>query len=743
MVQVSKGSHTQVIFLLLTDYTFFKVMLNRKRPISLYFKHLLWLTLLLFSLQGVAQEEEADFEDIEVKANPEPEAETSSPVEPRELSKFRPTLSLGVGMMNYYGELSKNDQSSSELISAIGYDFRASFPLGSAYALSFHVVRGKLAANERALERSLNFQSTITTGGFEFSYNFDHLMPSDRIIYPTVSIGLHVMEFLSKTDLFDTYGNRYHYWSDGSIRNLAENSENASKSIRLQRDYVYESDIREQNLDGLGAYPEMSFAIPIGIGVNLELTERIDFRLGTNFFWTFTDQIDGISAAGTGVRQGGNPSDKFLFSNFSLSFDLSTDDRDMQAPEESDVDLLALQNADEDGDGVADFKDACPNTPASVEVDSVGCPLDGDIDGVANFKDQELQTPDSMFVDTLGVGLTAADLERIYMRYIDSTGRFAAINDTVYASQVPTRTFRRKSSTFLVQVDGDRGNLSSGTAEKILGEKGVQTVGTGDEQIVAIGEFTNIEDAKAKQKELIAKGIASSAIIEKSTTGRLVASEQKGIFIGDKSAKDLENIRGITYRIQLGAFRQTPKVETFHKLGEGEILPVQTDDGFTRVYFGTFNSYADAERAKQRVRQLGYPDALVKAFATPGRGSGTTSSSTGMEGGVNETPAKPGFGTVDVNTADKSKVRYKVQVGSYSKAIPNDRLSIAISVGNVSSETTETGMIRYFVGSFSDKQSAEKLRSEVVNGGIKDAYVVGEYDGNTIKASDADRILAK
>lgn len=694
---------------------------------------------MIFVIPSFGQEDEGDFDDIEV-VTPTPEAEEEEPeAAPEPPSKFRPTIGLGVGMMNYYGELSKNDQSSNELISSVGYDLKASFPLGSAYMLSFHVLRGQLSANERTATRSLNFNSTITSGGFEFSYNFDHLMPSDRMVYPTVSLGLHVMEFLSKTDLYDAYGNEYHYWSDGSIRNIAEGSENASRSIRLQRDYVYESDIREQNLDGLGAYPELSFAIPFGLGVNMELTERIDFRLASHFYWTFTDQIDGISSAGTGVRQGGAPSDKFLFSNFSLSFDLSTDDRSMVAPEEPGEDLLALQNADEDGDGVPDFKDNCPHTSDSAQVDSVGCPLDGDLDGVANFKDKELETPDSMFVDTFGVGLTDADLEQIYLRYIDSTGRFAAIRDTVYASQMPTRTLRRRTSTFMVQVDGEKGKLSASTAEKLLSESGVQTVGTGDEQVVAIGEFTDIRDAIAKQKELVAKGIASSAIIEKSTTGRLVASEKKGIFIGGKSAKDLMKIRGVTYRVQLGAFRKTPNVETFHKLGEGEILPVQTDDGFTRVYFGTFNSFEDADAAKNRVRQLGFPDALVKAFATPGKGSGTTSKTSSGVGAM----ATPGYGTVNPSTADKSKVRYKVQVGSYSKSIPNDRLKVAISVGNVTSENTETGMIRYFVGSFTSKAEAEALRKQVISQGIKDAYVVGEYEGKTIKASDADKIMAR
>lgn len=48
---------------------------------------------------------------------------------------------------------------------------------------------------------------------------------------------------------------------------------------------------------------------------------------------------------------------------------------------------------DSDNDGVQDDKDQCPDTPAGVEVDEVGCPLDGDNDGVPDHLDQCPDTP--------------------------------------------------------------------------------------------------------------------------------------------------------------------------------------------------------------------------------------------------------------------------------------------------------------------------------------------------------------
>jgi outer membrane protein OmpA-like peptidoglycan-associated protein len=43
---------------------------------------------------------------------------------------------------------------------------------------------------------------------------------------------------------------------------------------------------------------------------------------------------------------------------------------------------------DTDGDGVADKKDKCPDTPAGVAVDVNGCPLDKDGDGIPDYKDE-------------------------------------------------------------------------------------------------------------------------------------------------------------------------------------------------------------------------------------------------------------------------------------------------------------------------------------------------------------------
>lgn len=58
--------------------------------------------------------------------------------------------------------------------------------------------------------------------------------------------------------------------------------------------------------------------------------------------------------------------------------------------------------SDSDGDGVADSKDACRNTPHGALVDSRGCPMDSDGDGVYDGIDRCPNTPRGTEVDAKG-----------------------------------------------------------------------------------------------------------------------------------------------------------------------------------------------------------------------------------------------------------------------------------------------------------------------------------------------------
>lgn len=59
-------------------------------------------------------------------------------------------------------------------------------------------------------------------------------------------------------------------------------------------------------------------------------------------------------------------------------------------------------DADSDGDGVTDQNDNCPNTPAGIEVDRNGCAIDSDGDGVPNYQDACPDSEAGALVDEKG-----------------------------------------------------------------------------------------------------------------------------------------------------------------------------------------------------------------------------------------------------------------------------------------------------------------------------------------------------
>jgi outer membrane protein OmpA-like peptidoglycan-associated protein len=75
--------------------------------------------------------------------------------------------------------------------------------------------------------------------------------------------------------------------------------------------------------------------------------------------------------------------------------------------------VLGRAGKDSDGDGVPDKKDACVATPAGVQVDAVGCPLDNDRDHVPDYQDRCPNTPAGAQVDANGCP-TDADRDGVF-----------------------------------------------------------------------------------------------------------------------------------------------------------------------------------------------------------------------------------------------------------------------------------------------------------------------------------------
>jgi hypothetical protein len=313
---------------------------------------------------------------------------------------YKPVLGFGMGILNFHGDVNNNNKSATFGTPAFRLNVATFLDNKHYFKTNFALIVGTLSGNERSLDtasiHNRNFSSDIISFGLNVHYDFRHFIKKSPV-RPFVSLGLENISFNSKTDLTYNDGARYNYWSDGTIRDINEKFKGTLPSKIINRDYKYETDLRSYNG---GNYSQNTFGIPLDIGVDFAISDRVNLRVGQSYHYTFSQNIDGVNS-----KNGGNgKNDMFTMSYFTLHLDLFSDAKTKIIEKLfAEVDFDYAMFGDEDNDGVRDLMDKCFGTPPGVKVDSVGCPLDGDRDGVPDYLDKDPHTRLGAMVDNDGV----------------------------------------------------------------------------------------------------------------------------------------------------------------------------------------------------------------------------------------------------------------------------------------------------------------------------------------------------
>ena len=712
---------------------------------------------------------------------------------------FRPQLSLGTGMFTFYGDIGSNHKGYHPTVSRIGYDLRLINPITDYLDISFYVLFGQVSGSERTATRNLNFNSHITTGGWTLNYNFKHLLKPERNMDPYISFGIESMEFLSKSDIYDANGVFYNYWSDGTIRNMEEGSVGSENATEIYRDYVYESDIRELDLDGFGRYSERTFAIPVEVGANFHITDRIKFRVGTSMHFAFSDLVDGITIESLGDRQGNKANDKFLYSHFALSFDLNSGKTDsIKGDKRSNFDdMQKLDSIDSDGDLIVDFADLCAKTPEGVLVDEFGCPLDKDLDGVPDYLDEEKETKPEAIVNEVGVTLTDADFELAYRKYKDSLGAAYSIDVASITlgegSSVAANTsgFANDSEGFVdvaVVFDSDEGQLPKEIRDKLLSQPGFHVVerDDGTREYVVRG-YNTLEEAMAamdqfKKDGMDVKGIAkvskdedlefvSQDAIDKARTELLavvtpvdtstvstidtsivtpvdtsivsavdtsiVSAVDTSIVSTVDTVSTINMNLGTTYRVQIGAFRKELSTSVFSDARE--VVYTEGDDDLFRYYSGSSNEKSKAADHRIALLEMGYEGSFIVAFKN---GKRIKLSEANFDVIDTSKDVITDSGEPTGSVVRRELIRFRVQVGEYTGNVPTEVLDLYLAIGDVTfKRDSETGLIRSFLGWFESYDEAEEFQAELEREGLIDTFVIGDFNGKIISAQETLELL--
>ena len=678
---------------------------------------------------------------------------------------FKPQVSLGTGMLTFYGDIGSNHQGYHPMVSRLATTLRLINPLNDFLDLGFYVLFGQISANERTLTRNLNFNSNITTGGVTINYNFNQFLKKGRNVEPYIHVGLESIEFLSKTDLQDANGNTYHYWSDGSIKDLAENDPNADNAIDLVRDYTYESDIREQNFDGFGKYQERTLGIPLELGANFHVGNKLKFRVGTAVHFTFTDLIDGVTNESVGNRIGDARNDKLLYTHIAMSYDFNIKSKKkpkFDVIDEDSEQYYREDTIDSDGDMVVDHMDRCANTPPGVVVDELGCPLDDDLDGVANSFDDELLSMEGALVDMKGVTMTDDQHIENFRRYKDSIGEFT-VWDTLQRTWssdprslktlINTKTLKPKAKELYVVVGSDIQGVSEDELWKKLANRDFQVKESGDSILYVMGGYDPNMVADVI-KELEEDSVQVQGVVEINDQDEITSVDVDEIVESIEVANESQNnetgddefvpvidpeTQLASFRIQIGAFSRKISKSVFADLPE--VVSVKGDDGLYRYFSGSYTDKSKAASHKVNLTTSGYNDAFIVAFKD---GKRVTLREAGFD-------VKPGLiedislsSTPSVNAVDPKLVKFRVQVGAFKEKVPTDYLDLFLDIGNVlPKKDVVSGFTRYYVGKLDTYEQAMAFRDRIAKKGLEDCFIVGEFKQKIIPSREALNLLGK
>lgn len=526
-----------------------------------------------------------------------------------------PTMGIGIGAIGFYGDL--NDKNyGSPLSGNPAYNLYFIQPITDYLDIRINFLKGEIREEERSIKRNVNFESEIIAGSAFLEYNFNHFLPADRTIMPFITAGVEVLSFNPKTDLNGFGGEPYNYWSDGSIRNVPENSSQASQSVIVGRDYNYETDIREVGYNPSNTYDENAFAIPVGIGVGMKLNDQFNFRLQSIMHLTFTDYIDGITPKSSrefvGDKRGNGNNDHFIVNSISLSYNFQkVPAADPFEKEEKldDVDLLAYGNTEDyDGDGVIDLIDICANTPKGVSVDTLGCPVDSDKDGIPDYLDEEVNSRRPYLTNDQGVELTDEMILHSYMRFIDSTYEYVEVIERDF-----TKGGGKKSSKYRVKIkEFESGEMPEDMSE-LLSIQDLSKVEQGNRTIFTVGNYESIAEASKRANELSKQGYDNTEVLSRASNGLYIPTGRKGnaeLSVTAPSETESEN-KGIVFRVQLGAFKNKPDAEAFNTIPN---LFVFESNGVYRYMSGSYSDFNSAAKHKVAMIVKGYKDAFVVAF---------------------------------------------------------------------------------------------------------------------------------
>ena len=524
----------------------------------------------------------------------------------------------------------------------------------------------------------------------------------------------------------------------------------------------------------------VALGIPFEIGAHVHIGNKIKFRVGSAIHFTTTDYMDGINNL-DGINNSGNfplgfGKDNLLFTHIAVAYDFNAKKEEPPLDplmDEISMNLLLQDTIDSDGDSIVDHIDFCAKTPPNTPVDQFGCPLDDDIDGVMNSKDKELLTFEGAIVNEDGVTMTEDDFMLAFKKYRDSTGEYSewdtiynksysgplraklTIDEIINANPTKEPVEKQEKELFIV-IGSDVQGVSSEELWEKLADRDFQVKESGDSIMYVLGGYDQ-DELSTKIKELEENNVNVQGIVEISSDDEITTLEKEevdqimntAVSSSNNSTKNKSsdefvqviepNDNSPTFRVQIGAFNRKIKKSIFKDIPN--VVGIKGDDGLYRFFSGSYTDKSQAASHKVDLTLTGYNDAFIVAFQN---GKRITLKEAGFEVKKDFSENLELSSTPSENPIDSEMVRFKIQVGAFKEKVPDDILDNFKKLGNVKAITNAgQGYTKYYMGDFMDYSNALIFRKKLVENGLIDCFVAGEFKNNIITSKEARDLISQ
>ncbi|MCF8258972.1 MAG: EF-hand domain-containing protein [Flavobacteriales bacterium] len=248
------------------------------------------------------------------------EAEETSAPDNRQITL--PEVGVNFGIVTLMSDVALSSPGPNPF-TQFGYQVTVTQQVVKSLNLSLNIFTGTVYGEEMRNLTNLNYRTALFSQQLNLEYNFYPLLKPDaqgrQLLRPYIGIGVGAMFFRSKGDLRDANGDTYNYWSDGSMRSLSESDPNAEAAVLLQRDMVYESDLRDANMDGLRKYPQATFTLPFHAGIRIQVSKNFGVNAAFTYAMNFSDMLDNSGAQSVGDRVSSSGNDHHIFGSIGVN----------------------------------------------------------------------------------------------------------------------------------------------------------------------------------------------------------------------------------------------------------------------------------------------------------------------------------------------------------------------------------------------------------------------------------------